>query len=818
MAKTTKKESFDWGQVHGPSKEPQSNFDWNQTDEAPNEGFQGIGQDIIEHTLNTPNYAKEILRQLPGELKGASKMTLGRSLKNLGQGAENIATLPFDLGAETSDWIASKNIPYLSALAKHYPHIPKHDLFRLGKPQAGDTLIQSLVPFGGLGKAAKGLGRLKGLGVRAAGGALYSGAQGGNPIETLLTGTALEGLSRGAKGITQIPRRASNLKERVKAGVSNAILNKARRDIKSGGSLTPTSAARNALTQYTNIQGEPMGADFGTLVGNKVIQDIYNVGSKIPLTGGRRQLTALDKQLFDKKEELARVQHEKTKGTLRTEKAGFEQKLKQSIDALQKTKDIETHALPKLESEIKGLEKNNAFFANEAQKAPSRLESLRHPTTAHNTLIKEGAEKAFDTHQKEVNHAYKPFNDLKVDLNTMRMPTTFKSKYKAAYEDLKSQSEDLKELFDDDKDLGNNISKEIKKANSFFDENVSKNKAPGKELAASTTPFKFKKATPEAISTHIKTLQSLAEEAYAAGKHRQSSQLNKMASGLKDDMKTILNHNGYTEAVKALEAGDSLFKSKVLPFYKHREIKKLVSNKAHQLTDTTRTSISHALHQPELKVLLDALPKAAKDASIYELITRGKYGKSGHGLNPEQIASQYHTHIKSNVRESIENVNPALSHALENLNAMNEGAKESARQLTSLNSQKERLIKDIQVRGKKAETEKSRAESHIKSTEEKLRESGALFEKVMKERFGVPKAKTKSIFAALKQFSPLNAAGLGTALYAMGKISVPHIMEVVGASVLPFKLTNKILTEIENGKPKLLKHYVEGTKVKPKLK
>ena len=35
---------------------------------------------------------------------------------------------------------------------------------------------------------------------------------------------------------------------------------------------------------------------------------------------------------------------------------------------------------------------------------------------------------------------------------------------------------------------------------------------------------------------------------------------------------------------------------------------------------------------------------------------------------------------------------------------------------------------------------------------------------------------------------------------------------------MPFKLTNRILTEIENSKPKLLTHFVEGRKVKPNLK
>jgi hypothetical protein len=798
------------------NSESDSQYDLSNFIKKPKEEEQEttIGQDIKQSFLNSPHAMKEMLFNLPHEINEAAHMPLGRSLKNIGQGVENLATAPIDLGSQLVNYLAKKHVPYAEKLKEIYPEIPEHDLFGLGAQQPGDTLFQSAVPFGAIGKATKAIKGLKGIGTRSGFGAAYSAAQGENPIESFLTGSALEGLTHGSLGI---PTNIKNLNQRMQSGISNAILNKTRKGIETGESFTPEQAARNALQQYTNIEGQPMGVDFGTLVGNKPIQDLYNVGKNIPLTGGRQQVAKVDKQLFDKKEALGKLTHEKEQGELSEKQQNYENQLRTSIEQLQKNKDILEKELPKSENEI-----NEVTNAQKQQKAaineaPNVLTSLRHPELNHNQLFKNEIETGFNDSKEMANEAYQPFNKLDVDLNKLRMPDTFNSRYKKAFDEFNQQSEDLKELFRDDRDLGNDISREINRAESFFE---TRNEKPsGAKNRIGTEPLvKLKKATPEAITTHIRNLQSLAEEAYASGKHRESAMLKRMASGLKDDMKEILSENGFHDAVNSLEEGDKIFKENVLPYYKNREIKKLASDPLHQLSDTSRISLSNDLHQPNMSSILDQLSPAAQNSTIYELITRGKYGREGHGLSPNEIATSFKTHLKSNVRESIANTNPDIAHYLENLSPMIKENAQLETNLKKLNKNKENLQKETNENISEHEEQKNKSEEGKNVTEQKLKESNERFQKLMNERFGIPKAKSKSIFAAISNFSPLKAAGLGTTLYAMGKFSLPHITEVLGLSVMPFKLSNKILTEIENGKPKLLTHYTEGTKVKPMIK
>lgn len=774
-----------------------------------------IGQDIKRSILNTPEYALNMAKALPSELSGAYHMPLGRSLKNIGQGIENLATLPLDLGSTLVDYLAKKHVPYAEKLSKIYPRIPEHDLFGLGEQQPGDVLFQSAIPFGGLGKLTKGIKGIKGVATRAGGASAYSTAQGDNPIESLLTGTALEGLVHGA---TNAPTTALNIGERFKTGVSNLALNRAEKGIESGRTLTPEQAMQNYNEQYTTLEGKPMQTDFGTLVGNKMLQDVYNVGSKIPLTGGRDLLANLDRQLFDKKEALGKLQHEKEQGELSKENQGYEQQLQSSIKEIQKSRDILENQLPPLENKINEAENIQQQQKQAIEAAPIHLENLRQKDIDHNLLLKNNITENFESGKANANEAYKPFNELEADLNSIRMPEHFESKYKKAYEEVKAESEDLKEAFHDDQDLGNKVSKEIKKGNAFFEEGKPKTTGTGKELSTVGSIFKFKKATPQAISTHIKNLQSLAQEAFAAGKHRESALLNKMANGLKDDMKKILEAGGYHEAVNALETGDKIFKEEVLPYYKNKEIKKLVTDIGHHLSDTSRVTLSNTLHQPNMQAILSKMSPEAKNAALYELITRGKYGKQGHDLTPKEIASAFRTHLKSNVRDVISQSNPQMANYLENLNPMLNKNEQLESEINTMKKQHEQLSKEANRNITKHEAQSEKAETGKKTIEQKLKESDERFANLMKERFGVPKVKSKSIFAAIKQFSPLNAAGLGTAIYALGHVTVPHILEVVGASVLPFKLTNRILTEIENSKPKLLTHFVEGRKVKPNLK
>ena len=232
----------------------------------PKEEETSIGEDIKQSFLNAPHAIGETLSSLPGEINAAVHMPLGRSLKNIGHGVENLATLPLDLGSQLVNYLAKKHVPLAEKIKEIYPSIPEHDLFGLGERQPGDVLWESVVPFGGLSKLTKGL-------------------------------TGLKGVASRAHGAVSTPRNIKNLGERIKAGASNAILRKAHKGRETGESFTPEQAATNALQQYTNIEGQPMGVDFGTLIGNKPLQDIYNVGSKRPVPErSDNKLQSSDKQ------------------------------------------------------------------------------------------------------------------------------------------------------------------------------------------------------------------------------------------------------------------------------------------------------------------------------------------------------------------------------------------------------------------------------------------------------------------------------------------------------------------------------------------
>ncbi len=212
--------------------------------------------------------------------------------------------------------------------------------------------------------------------------------------------------------------------------------------------------------------------------------------------------------------------------------------------------------------------------------------------------------------------------------------------------------------------------------------------------------------------------------------------------------------------------------------------------------------------------ILGNMSQQARDATLYELITRGKYGNSGHGLNPKEIANSFHTHLKSNVRESIENTNPEVSHYLENLKPMLDENSQISSNLEDLNKNKEKLEKETQGNIAEGEKQRTKAEEGKQKTEQEQKQSNISFAKELTERFGLPKAKTTGIYENFKKlFSPLSTISIGTAALTLHSLGAAKMAEILGVSIPIAKKINELLTD-----PNLLKHYVEGTKVKPNLK
>ncbi len=125
--------------------------------------FQGkihsFPDDATDEEMNAllPGYNPEpsLLNKIGNEVSGAYSMPLGRSLKNIGQGAIDLAEFGANPAGPLMKYLASKDIPYVSEGAKHWPQFPESDLFGLGEEQPGDMLFQAATPGAPVVKGAK---------------------------------------------------------------------------------------------------------------------------------------------------------------------------------------------------------------------------------------------------------------------------------------------------------------------------------------------------------------------------------------------------------------------------------------------------------------------------------------------------------------------------------------------------------------------------------------------------------------------------------------------------------------------------------------
>lgn len=103
-------------------------------------------EEEINTTLDGATKSPSIYDRISNELSGAYHMPLGRSLKNIGQGAIDLAEFGANPAGPAMKYLASKEIPYASKLAQYWPQFPKSDLFALGTEEPGDTIFQAASP------------------------------------------------------------------------------------------------------------------------------------------------------------------------------------------------------------------------------------------------------------------------------------------------------------------------------------------------------------------------------------------------------------------------------------------------------------------------------------------------------------------------------------------------------------------------------------------------------------------------------------------------------------------------------------------------
>jgi hypothetical protein len=100
-----------------------------------------------------------VLNKIYKEADAAIHMPLARSLKNIGQGAIDLAEFGANPAGPMMKYLAGKDIPYISEGAKYWPQLPESDIFGLGNRQPGDIVFQAATPIGPAIKGAQFAGK-----------------------------------------------------------------------------------------------------------------------------------------------------------------------------------------------------------------------------------------------------------------------------------------------------------------------------------------------------------------------------------------------------------------------------------------------------------------------------------------------------------------------------------------------------------------------------------------------------------------------------------------------------------------------------------
>ena len=114
-----------------------------------------VTEEEINETLGGGNEEPSMLNKAATEAEGALHMPLGRSLKNIGQGAIDLGEFAANPVGPLMKYLGKKDIPYLSEGARHWPQFPESDIFGLGEKQPGDVIFQAATPLGPAVKGAK---------------------------------------------------------------------------------------------------------------------------------------------------------------------------------------------------------------------------------------------------------------------------------------------------------------------------------------------------------------------------------------------------------------------------------------------------------------------------------------------------------------------------------------------------------------------------------------------------------------------------------------------------------------------------------------
>lgn len=654
-------------------------------------------------------------------------------------------------------------------------------LLQTGPEQAGDATLAGLPMLLGPTSEVEGANLLTRLLARGAEGYTYAEAANADPTTGTILSAFLPEVVTAGKAIGQEVKRAA-------PQAKNATLNYLNKQASIGNALTPEETSANILRNYLSKEGETLPVDIGSATQNPTLSNVYGVSSKLPLAGGKKQTAQLKAAMRDTETAKAMAARDKATAAAQKELATAQEAAQQGAGDYAALQDKSKELYEQLNSTNTQLNRDRAFAAD-ANESLNHLSDKGFGTSGEK--IKGHLKNAFEDVSAQSRANYSPVNEFNVPIGAISKPEEFVN-YRAALNKFNDESENLKAFFGDDKDLGGQLSREIKRGENFFALPGTRTKSNAIELPSGFV-MQSGEANTKSILEHVRNLQQLGATAKGAGKFRESSVLFGLANALKTDYKDILTKNGYGDVAQSLEKADIFHQEAVLPFYGNREIRKSVTDKRH-IPDATK--VSQTLHNPNYHSVLDRLPQVAKNSTLFHLINRDKGPTEGvSDMTHEQISKSY-SGLTGTVKDKINTYHPIANKYFNDLKGATQRIKDNDRQYTHLLRENSRTEKQLNAKDKTA--------AQIDKAQGKIDKANQEFYDFVSKKYPSPDTRIGA-----KPEDAVKAVG-GAKAALLGAAALLHprtIAAISGLGPTVGKKVNKALTD-----PELLNKYLNREK------
>lgn len=684
-----------------------------------------------------------------------------------------------------------------------------NDLLGIKDKRRGDSVLGGL-PLALIPelKAREGAGLVEYLATKGAEGTIY-GQTANNPGAGAAIGI----------GVGAIPAAYTGIKN-AGSSIKNKILDYISKESGKGRAFTPKETQENLQRNFTDVEGNRLKPDLGTATNNSAASNVYNVTSRVPLSGGKDQRSLLKKSLREVEERDFMKQNTEKQEALDADLnqakkiapvlADENVSLNEAANrAIAKSQSIDNEIIPNLEKQYASANDFLDALAPEGSIAASKN-------------IKNQLKESFAKDKAVDKENYRAVNEFDKEVPGFSDPGAFEN-YRASYNRFSPQSQSLKEIFGDNTDLGSGLSKEMKKAEAFLSGEGGSLGDLDKALGGSdilervspdareqiisqlkdTAKTESQEGTLGAILSHARSLQKLGSAAKSAGRRAEGTALFDMAASLKKDIKKILRDSGNAKVADQLEAADKYHQDTILPYYEKPEIRSTVLYDRHS-ADTLK--LSQELHDENQFGILGRLSPEAQKATLNRLLAKSGGSSKGKANFDTAKTRLAYEKLDAETKARIEQYHPGTEQYFDYL-------KETK---SAIKSSKELSKHQLAV----ANT----AFAKIKKNEDITARMQKINDEIQKNAFEKQKFLSKKFKAPLKGMAEPGGLVGKEALSSLKKSGVTVLElallgllpKTVGAAAIPTVLlsrkANKLLTD-----PELLEKYLSGQRY-PKLK